>query len=324
MLLNTLPDKVKEFIKINLSSLNKNSFYYKKTKNGDKINAIYKIDEDLVYTDSKSLIYLMFKRAIFITKGEVYNNSFDPKIEEIYKLMASLITKKELINIINYNFKLRFDSDKNLDYRYLDKCELWQKIALMKANSDLVIKYICRDSYKKLLFTLKLKELLKNMDCTLYKYAVIGDNDEINKYSEIMNDAQFKILDNESNYIFYKDVNPIKITGLTNLDNVSKAISIDDNLDTTFNLVITHYPDYFETLKNDDIDVMLAGHSLNGLVVLPFYGGIISTDWSKKYKYGSYEENNSKLFISGGIGTPKIEFRLFNKPEINLYSLQKK
>lgn len=170
----------------------------------------------------------------------------------------------------------------------------------------------------------KLKELLKNMDCTLYKYAVIGDNDEINKYSEIMNDAQFKILDNESNYIFYKDVNPIKITGLTNLDNVSKAISIDDNLVTTFNLVITHYPDYFETLKNDDIDVMLAGHSLNGLVVLPFYGGIISTDWSKKYKYGSYEENNSKLFISGGIGTPKIEFRLFNKPEINLYSLQKK
>lgn len=160
MLLNTLPDKVKEFTKINLSGLNNHSFYYKKTKSSDKINAIYKDDEDLVYTDSKSLIYLMFKRAIFITKGEVYNNSFDRKIEEIYKLMASLITKKELINIINYNFKLRFDSDKNLDYRYLDKCELWQKIALMKVNSDLVIKYICHNSYKKLLFTLKLKEVL--------------------------------------------------------------------------------------------------------------------------------------------------------------------
>ena len=168
-----------------------------------------------------------------------------------------------------------------------------------------------------------LKELLKNMECTLYKYAIIGDNDEVNKYSEIMNDANFKILDNESEYIFYKDVKPIKITGLTNLDNINKALNIEDNLETTFNLVITHYPDYFETLKNNDIDVMLAGHSLNGLVVLPFYGGIISTDWSQKYKYGSYEENNSKLFISGGIGTHKIEFRLFNKPEINLYLLKK-
>ena len=170
---------------------------------------------------------------------------------------------------------------------------------------------------------IKLKELLKNMECTLYKYAVFGDNDEVNKYSEIMNDANFKILDNESEYIFYKDVKPIKITGLTNLDNINKALNIEDNLETTFNLVITHYPDYFETLKNNDIDVMLAGHSLNGLVVLPFYGGIISTDWSQKYKFGSYKENNSKLFISGGIGTHKIEFRLFNKPEINLYLLKK-
>lgn len=170
----------------------------------------------------------------------------------------------------------------------------------------------------------KLKELLKNMECTLYKYAVFGDNDDISKYSDIMNYAHFKILDNDSEYIFYKDVKPIKITGLTNLDNINKAISVDDNLETTLNLVITHYPDYFETLKNDDIDVVLAGHSLNGQIVLPFYGGVITTDWSKKYKYGSYEENNSKLFISGGIGTFKTEFRLFNKPEINLYKLQKK
>lgn len=161
MLLNTLPDRIKAFIKLNSYGLNDDSFYYKKTKSSDKIKVIYKNDEDLVYTDSKSLIYLMFKDAIFITKSEVYNNNFNPKIKEIYELMASLITKKELINIIDYNFKLKFDSDKNLEYRYLDKCKLWQKIALVKTNSDLVIRYICKDSYKKLLFTLKLKEILK-------------------------------------------------------------------------------------------------------------------------------------------------------------------
>lgn len=169
----------------------------------------------------------------------------------------------------------------------------------------------------------KLIGILKNMDCTLYKYAVIGDNDDINEYSEIMNKADFKILDNESSYIFYKDVKPMKITGLSNLDNISKAINMDDNLDTTLNVVITHYPDYFETLKNEDIDIVFAGHSLNGQVVLPFYGGIIKNSEAKKYVYGSYEENNSKLFISGGVGTNKINFRLFNKPEINLYKLKK-
>lgn len=167
----------------------------------------------------------------------------------------------------------------------------------------------------------KLTEMLKNMDCTLYKYAVYGDNDDKTEYSKIMNNAGFTLLDNESNYIFYKDILPIKITGLTNLNNVSNSLSMEDNLDTTLNLVITHYPDYFETLKNEDVDVVLAGHSLNGQIIVPFYGGIIKCEGAKKYINGVFNENNTNLYISGGIGTKKVNFRLFNKPEVNLYTL---
>lgn len=167
----------------------------------------------------------------------------------------------------------------------------------------------------------KLTEILKNMECTLYKYAVYGDNDDKTKYSEIMDKAGFKVLDNESSYIFYKDVLPIKITGLTNLENVSNSLSMEDNLDTTLNLVITHYPDYFETIKNEDVDVVLAGHSLNGQVIIPFYGGIIKSEGARKYVNGTFNENNTRLYITGGIGTKKVNFRLFNKPEVNLYTL---
>ena len=58
----------------------------------------------------------------------------------------------------------------------------------------------------------QIKENLRNLDCTLYKYAVIGDND-LENYKEIMTDSNFIVLDNESNYIFYEDIRPIKITG---------------------------------------------------------------------------------------------------------------
>ena len=164
MLLSTLPNsnyaRVEDFIRINAKKLNSDSFYYKKTKNSVPIKALYKEDEDILYTDAKSIMYLMLKNNIFITINEIYNNNFDPKIEEIYKMMASLITKKELLSKIDYNFKLRFDSDKNLEYVYLQNCKLWQKIASLKDNSDLVIKYICNDPYKKLLFASKLKEIL--------------------------------------------------------------------------------------------------------------------------------------------------------------------
>lgn len=168
----------------------------------------------------------------------------------------------------------------------------------------------------------KLKEILSKMECTLYKYAITGDNDN-NTSKDILTNSNFTILDNESKYIFYKDPKPIKITGLTNLENLDTSLTIEDNLDTALNLVITHYPDYFETLKNEDVDIILSGHSLNGQVVIPFYGGIIKSPLANKYIYGSYEENNTKLFISGGIGNKKINFRLFNKPEINLYNLKK-
>ena len=167
----------------------------------------------------------------------------------------------------------------------------------------------------------RLKNILKKMEANLNKYAVIGDNDEKKEYSDIMNYADFKVLNNESNYIFYKDVTPIKITGLTSEKNVLKSLEMEDNLETSFNFVITHYPDYFNTLKNEDVDVVLAGHSLNGQIIVPFYGGLIKCNKAKYYINGSYIENGAKLFISGGIGTKDVNFRLFNKPQINLYTL---
>lgn len=166
----------------------------------------------------------------------------------------------------------------------------------------------------------KLKEILNNMETTLYKYAIYGDNDKFDEYTTIMEESGFKILDNESKYIFYKDVKPIKITGITNLIDIDNSLSLDD-LDTTLNIVITHYPDNFDTLKNKDVDIVFAGHSLNGQIRLPFYGGIIKNEGSKKYVSGNFLENNTKLYISGGISQEKINFRLFNKPEINLYTL---
>src|SRR5699024_10965522 len=52
-----------------------------------------------------------------------------------------------------------------------------------------------------------IKVNLKKLDCTLYKYAIIGDNDaeNVDLYKEIINDSGFILLDNQSSYIFYKD-----------------------------------------------------------------------------------------------------------------------
>lgn len=168
----------------------------------------------------------------------------------------------------------------------------------------------------------KVTKILNKLDCKLYKYAIIGDNDNkiIETYKNIMNDINFETLDNTSIYLFYKDVKPIKISGITNTENIDNALNIEDNYETVFNLVLTHYPDYIDELKEKDIDVILAGHTLNGQIKIPFYGGIIKQELGKNYLNSEYEVNNTKMFISSGIGTNNIKFRLFNKPEINLYT----
>ena len=170
----------------------------------------------------------------------------------------------------------------------------------------------------------KIKELLKNLNCTLYKYATIGDNDQEN-YKEIMTDSDFIILDNESNYIFYKDITPIKITGITDVSDLEKALSISDDLDASYNIVITHQPDNIEILATYDIDLVLAGHSLLGQIRLPFIGGIIKKDGATKYIDNYYKVNDTIMYVSSGLGIDNnYYFRLFNKPEINLYRLTQK
>mgnify|MGYP001073197210 CR=1 FL=1 len=133
-------------------------------------------------------------------------------------------------------------------------------------------------------------EILKSLDCNLYKYSVIGDSDQknIDLFNKIMNNSDFIILDNESTYLFYKDITPIKITGI-NTVNV-KPVETKEELTPVFNLVLMHYPDYIDDLSFENT-IALSGHSLKGTIRIPFYGGIIKKDGAKKYLFDVLDGN---------------------------------
>lgn len=170
----------------------------------------------------------------------------------------------------------------------------------------------------------KIKEDLKKLDCTLYKYAVIGDNDlkKLDLYKEIMNESDFIILDNKSTPLFYQNQYPIKIIGLSNLDNYEELFNDNENLNPSLNLVLTHYPDYSNELSSKNADLILSGHSLGGQIKLPFFGGIMKKNLAQIYINDYYTINNTNIYISNGLGTETINFRLFNSPSINIYTLK--
>ena len=72
-------------------------------------------------------------------------------------------------------------------------------------------------------------------------------------------------------------------------------------------------------------DLTLCGHGHGGLVRLPFTDGLFSTDRTlfPTYTAGFYEGNGAEVFVSRGLGNSGRTFRLFNRPQVAVLTLQK-
>ena len=164
-----------------------------------------------------------------------------------------------------------------------------------------------------------LKKELKKLEASLYKYAVIGDNDQkfIEKYKDILYEADFTLLDNESTLLFYKDETPINIIGLSDTSNISELMQKD--VAYKYSLAIIHKPLNIDKITEQNIHTIFCGHTLGGIIELPYIGGLIKKDKDSIYTNGYYKVNNSNLYISNGLGYEKFNFRLFNVPSINVY-----
>ncbi|MEG1142377.1 MAG: metallophosphoesterase [Clostridia bacterium] len=166
----------------------------------------------------------------------------------------------------------------------------------------------------------------KSLKSSTNKYAVIGDNDEVNidEYKDILEKSGFILLDNKKEYLFYKDITPIKVIGVNNKESIDTLLTNEEGIYPTFTLALTHKSDNINFLKDKQIDVVLSGNSLGGLIRIPFIGGIIKKEGSKTYIDSYYEVNNTKLYVSNGIGTEKLKLRSFNTPSISIYRINAK
>lgn len=93
-----------------------------------------------------------------------------------------------------------------------------------------------------------------------------------------------------------------------------------------FWLLLAHRNNYFENHYSLlGADLVISGHGHGGLVRLPFTDGLISVERTlfPSYTAGFYEANGGEVFVSRGLGNSGPSFRLFNRPQVAVLTLER-
>lgn len=185
----------------------------------------------------------------------------------------------------------------------------------------------------------KLGKSLKKINATTGKYFISGNHDAVHENVDvIIEQAEFTNLNDTSQLIYFKSLKPILISGMstnlvgnqsvsTKMNKINQYIDENEGLNQdniVYRIMIMHEADFIKKFDYKTYDLILAGHSHNGQIRLPFIGAIYLPEGSKEYYDHYYKLNNTHLYVSSGIGTSKYDFRLFNKPSFNLYRLTNK
>lgn len=94
-----------------------------------------------------------------------------------------------------------------------------------------------------------------------------------------------------------------------------------DKTNPQFCISLFHSPAFFDEVAGQCF-LNLSGHTHGGQVKLPFLKPFWLPKGSGEYVSGWYEKNNSKLYVSRGVGTSILPIRFFARPEVVFFNLE--
>lgn len=178
----------------------------------------------------------------------------------------------------------------------------------------------------------ELVDFLNSINSKYGKYAIIGNHDYVQEdglMEDIYTRSDFILLQNSYDIIYSDSDDKIFIGGVDNYSydksDIDKTMEyFNDNDDINYKIILVHEPDYADTILDKyNVNLILSGHSHNGQVNIPYVKKLFLPYGSTKYYNNYYNINGTSLYVSNGIGESRINFRLFNKPSINFYRINK-
>ena len=103
-----------------------------------------------------------------------------------------------------------------------------------------------------------------------------------------------------------------------------QAIEDLQNESDGYTILLSHRPELFDIYAETEMDLVFSGHAHGGQFRLPFVGGLVAPNqgFFPKYDAGQFNEENTTMIVSRGVGNSIIPIRFNNRPEIVLVTLR--
>lgn len=148
-------------------------------------------------------------------------------------------------------------------------------------------------------------------------------------YREVLKSSGMKILVNKS-AVITKEGTSMRISGITiprecyrkgRIPSPSAGYlnhKIGKASATDFELLLAHTPTFAKTYADWGADLVLSGHFHGGTIRIPGLGGVMTPQlqFFSPLARGSVSEGNTRIIVSGGLGTHSINVRLNNLPQV--------
>jgi len=175
------------------------------------------------------------------------------------------------------------------------------------------------------------RALLARLEAPLGAYAVRGNSDDPTFLRELCAATPLLLLDDEVAHV-ERDGLRLAVCGL-DLDFGSPRARaalqrlVDDARDDEPRLVLAHLPDAWRALPREGVDLLVAGHTHGGQVVVPGFGPPLTLTGVPRHVAagGLSELEGRRLYVSRGVGMERgwaPPLRLFCPPEVSLLVLE--
>ncbi len=169
-------------------------------------------------------------------------------------------------------------------------------------------------------------EMLSGIACPA-RYSILGNHDVVVS-APIVTDALtshgIPVLAN-SYAPLERDGKRLWICGVedpgTQEPDLSKAIPRSARADKEPVILMSHAPDYADSVVGHGADLMLAGHTHGGQVRIPFIKPFYLPELGKKYIHGHFQLAAMQLYVNRGLGTVGVPMRFRCPPEITVITL---